>query len=203
MIRNKRRNKVIKINFNEIQPQFITVKIGKNKIELKKHLRNYEIVALYDKMLDIALRSLDFLDLHNYTQIAILKDMFKVDYCILSTDIDFSECDYEEVLSSGIVDDIIENSVEFNNLWGEFLEILKMENTRSSLRDVLNSVPTGEQIDKSIESMAKYTAQLESENPHIMDKLTNLSLLNHATEAGKETLKEYKSVEKKKTKKRK
>lgn len=192
---------MIKINFKEIQPQVIIVKIGKNKIELKRYLRNYETVALFNKTLDIALKHLDFLDLHNYTQIATLKDMFKVDYCMLSTDIDFSDTNYEEVLESGVIDEIVENSVEFETLWKEFIEILKMENTRSSLRDILNSVPTGEQIDKSIKDMGEYTAQLEANNPHIMDKFTNLSLLNHATEAGKEALREYKAVDKKKRKK--
>lgn len=189
---------MVKIDFKEVKPQTITIKIGKNKVEMRTRLRNYETVVLYDRILNIALQQLDFFDLYNYTQIPTLKDIFYVEYCTLVTDIDFSEVDYEEVLNSGVLEEVLSHSIEINSLWGEFLEILKMENTRRSLKNILESVPSAEDINHSVNEMAKYTAELEAKNPNILNKMTDISLLNHATEAGKETLNKQLKEEKKK-----
>ena len=166
------------------------IKLSDRKEENLKFIYEDEILVVqpYISALDIDtandiciaefLREIEDTELTRYDifpNVKIAYDLHVIHSC---TNLDYESTFgvYDSLVSSGLVELITRNIVNYESTWNIILEGIKLRNTFIGLNLIENRIPDPKEFDKNMKDFSKMLTKIEKENPSLLKKIAETSM---------------------------
>lgn len=177
----------IKIDVLPIKNKII--KYNKSKFNLRPYISAQDIEIINDLCVKEFLKNIDKEDgmFTNFPHIRIKFDIIVLNTC---TDIDFEGWTYDSVISSGLMQLIRKNIFNYDEVFDLITKNIELLNVTNYLKNIALALPSEEKMKANISELNKAMNDFTKDNPDLVKKVVESTLVANAIEKSKEKMTE-------------
>lgn len=177
----------IKIDVLPIKNKII--KYNGSKFNLRPYISATDIEIINDLCVKEFLKNIDkdegaFI---NFPHIRIKFDIIVLNTC---TDIDFEGWTYDSVISSGLMRIVRENIFNYDEVFNLITKNIELLNVTNYLKNIALALPSEEKMKANISELNKAMNDFTKDNPDLVKKVVESTLVANAIEKSKEKMTE-------------
>lgn len=165
------------------------IKYNGRKFNLKPYISAQDIEIINDLCVKEFLKNIDKEEgiFANFPHIRIKFDIIVLNTC---TDIDFEGWTYDSVISSGLLQLVRENIFNYDEAFNLVTKNIELLNVTNYLKSIALALPSEEKMKTNINELNKAMNEFTKENPDLVKKVVESTLVANAIEKSKEKMNE-------------
>lgn len=177
----------IKIDVLPIKNKII--KYNGSKFNLRPYISATDIEIINDLCVKEFLKNIDKDEgiFTNFPHIRIKFDIIVLNTC---TDIDFEGWTYDSVISSGLMRIVRENIFNYDEVFNLITKNIELLNVTNYLKNIALALPSEEKMKANINELNKAMNDFTKDNPDLVKKVVESTLVANAIEKSKEKMTE-------------
>ena len=177
----------IKIDVLPIKNKII--KYNGSKFNLRPYISATDIEIINDLCVKEFLKNIDKDEgiFANFPHIRIKFDIIVLNTC---TDIDFEGWTYDSVISSGLMRIVRENIFNYDEVFNLITKNIELLNVTNYLKNIALALPSEEKMKANISELNKAMNDFTKDNPDLVKKVVESTLVANAIEKSKEKMSE-------------
>lgn len=177
----------IKIDVLPIKNKII--KYNGSKFNLRPYISATDIEIINDLCVKEFLKNIDKDEgiFTNFPHIRIKFDIIVLNTC---TDIDFEGWTYDNVISSGLMRIVRENIFNYDEVFNLITKNIELLNVTNYLKNIALALPSEEKMKANISELNKAMNDFTKDNPDLVKKVVESTLVANAIEKSKEKMTE-------------
>ena len=177
----------IKIDVLPIKNKII--KYNGSKFNLRPYISATDIEIINDLCVKEFIKNVDKEEgiFSNFPHIRIKFDIIVLNTC---TDIDFEGWTYDSVISSGLMQIVRENIFNYDEVFNLITKNIELLNVTNYLKNIALALPSEEKMKANINELNKAMNDFTKDNPDLVKKVVESTLVANAIEKSKEKMTE-------------